>query len=95
MGSRPGPSADVFISLLDVQKQAFGGDICEHVHSFCKGRVKLPYGPMKWDVFGQLAFPLLQVIPVVTGDDVSLFHSGTLHPVLEVFFRFAVLSRPE
>ena len=76
----------VCIALLDVQKQAFGGDICQHGHSFCKGRVKLPYRPLKRDVFGQLAFPLLQVLPVVTGNNIFLFHGRLFHPDLIVFF---------
>ena len=42
------------IALLDVQEQAFGSYMCLNFHTCCKGKVKLPYGMMELDVFGQL-----------------------------------------
>jgi len=84
--SRPGVLRAVFIALLDVQEQTFGGNMGQHLHSFCKVRVKLPYGPIIRDVVGQLAFSLILVLPVVTGNDFFLFSFGLFHPYLVVFF---------
>jgi hypothetical protein len=76
----------VFIALLDVQEQTFGGNMGQHLHSFRKGRVKLPYGPIIRDVVGQLAFSLILVLQVVTGNDFFLFSCRLFHPDLVVFF---------
>jgi hypothetical protein len=47
-----------FIALLDIQKQAFAGDLKVYFHTVYKGRVMLISGTMERDVFGQLLFSL-------------------------------------
>lgn len=84
--SRPEVLSAVFIALLDVPEQTFGGNMGQDFHSFCKVRVKLPYGPIIRDVVGHLAFALILVLPVVTGNDFFLFSLSLFHPDLVVFF---------
>jgi hypothetical protein len=61
------------ITLLDVQKQAFGAYMCRDFHTSCKGSVKLPYGLKEMNVFGQLLFSAGEVEIVIACDDFILF----------------------
>jgi len=47
-----------FIALLDIQEQAFAGDLKVHFHTGYKGRVMLKSGTMERDVFRQLLVSL-------------------------------------
>ena len=85
-GQPSGVLRAVFIALLDVQEQTFSGNMGRHLHSTCKVRVKLPFGPIIRDVVGHLVFALILVLPVITGNDFFLFSRGLFHPDLVVFF---------
>ena len=61
------------ITLLDVQKQAFGGHMYRDFHTSCKGRVKLAYGLIEMNVFGQLLFFAGKVEIIIACDDFILF----------------------
>lgn len=54
-----------FIALLDVQEQAFGSDMCQDLHTFCKGRAMLQSDMTEWDVFRQLPGFLLEILLVI------------------------------